>query len=130
MSTTPDIPLLRKAVEWVEEQDKRPFDQREWDQNAWKRRPQAGCGTAYCVAGYIAEVVDGKKMVQHDCVDMDEGTTLDQRRRGFDPDLVHVSNYARWRLGLTQAQANSLFAGSNTAADIRRLAEDFAGERL
>jgi len=82
-----NVPLLRKAVEWVEEQAKKPEIDREWGQQAWYRKPFAyarylmqeltdnsrqefqarirhyshladHCGTTYCVAGYIGQLLD------------------------------------------------------------------------
>ena len=74
-----NIPLLRKAVEWVEQQEKLPEWAREWDQEHWVSEKQWAqldhlaavecgdesaekyaphCGTAYCVAGYIGQLED------------------------------------------------------------------------
>lgn len=44
---------------------------------------------------------------------------------GPDPDpdrvVVHVADYAQWKLGLTSEQADTLFAGSNTLDDIKEI---------
>jgi hypothetical protein len=131
--TEVNVPLLRKAVEWVETQDQLPDIDREWWQGVYVCPPiskamfllgefvhnrkhyaqvAAHCGSAYCVAGYI-------------------GQMLDQRYASNDHvDGVHVSELAREALGLTEEQAGQLFAGSNTAPTIRLLAETFAGEAL
>ena len=76
MSTEPNIPLLRKAVEWVEAQAALPEIDREWMQSDWLATPHdrarwnfelhgqvaeivaAHCGAAYCVAGWVAQGVD------------------------------------------------------------------------
>jgi hypothetical protein len=112
-----DVPLLRKMVEWVEEQAQLPESVRVWDQGAW------GCGTAMCVAGKVC---------------YDAGWTFGQ----YDGQIVKdgKSSYA-WNeaprlLGLTPAQAQSLFIGTIadtpalTAAAVRRVSENIAGERL
>jgi hypothetical protein len=137
----PNIPLLRKAVEWVEEQEALPWIDRNWWQgdyyvdplfwatimvctsangkyrtaSAQRRAAQLvapHCGSAYCVAGKIG-------------ADLDERYATSQVVDG-----VHVAAVAREALGLDDGQAQLLFAGSNKAADIRRLAEEFAGQPL
>lgn len=120
---TPDIPRLRKAVEWVEAEATKPRPQdRQWYQsNYFIRRPELTCGTAYCVAGMIA-LEDGwtpewKEFATATLVTKD----------GF-TDSVH--NVAKAALGLTDTQAFSLFAGTNRAEDVRAVAERIAGERL
>lgn len=118
----PNIPLLRKAVEWVEAQDALPEHERQWLQamyvlpaeapGTWLARLRAtynrpaSCGTCYCVAGKI----------QHDLTGSENEVT--------------ARRVAMEALGLTDDQAFALFAGGNTAADVRRIAEDIAGERL
>lgn len=110
-----NIPLLRKAVEWVEEQDALPEDTRQWMQDVWglseddrlmEYGHSVGCGTAYCVGGKIAEDA------------------------GIDWSIQAAGHVAGDLLGLTGLQADELFEPGNTAADIRRIAESIAGERL
>lgn len=115
-----NIPLLRKAVEWAEAEAAKPKSQSLWHQGAWSET--AGCGTAYCIAGYVAQVVDARYEQSQNV----EG--------------VHVSNFAAEALGIggqvdSCGQENctctvDLFSASNTIADVRRIAEDIAGERL
>jgi hypothetical protein len=129
-----NIPLLRKAVEWVEAQDALPEIDSEWFQGNYVLGPAAKalylvgrehrseiqnlhqvaahCGTVYCVAGYIGQLTDER--YKHS--DIVGG--------------VHVSAVAERELGLTYGQAQELFHGSNSAAHIRELAERFAGEAL
>lgn len=135
---TINVPLLRKAVEWVEEQAALPAIDCHWHQAAYVQSPHARafgllksvgfpaetrtvenltkvakhCGTAYCVAGYIGQLLD------------DRYVTCEQ------VDGVHVGDFAARQLGLDQFRADELFDGSNTAADVRRIAEKFAGEVL
>jgi hypothetical protein len=140
---TPNVPMLRKAVEWVEEQDKLPEIDREWDQSDFRRSPEAyalylmfqvrnalgvrvghghlkkaaqvlepHCGTVFCVAGYVGQLTDERYRF-HEVVND-----------------IHVAQFAQQVLGLTEDQANEMFDGCNTAADIRRIAERVAGEQL
>lgn len=118
-----NIPLLRKAVEWVEEQDKLDIKVREWMQNIVivpesvrisTYGHEQGCGTAYCVAGYVAQLTDERFRVG-----------------------VHTGdaiNVAQAALGLSDYCVDNgcsgLFQANNTAEDIRRIAEDIAGEAL
>ena len=127
--TEPNIPLLRKAVEWVEAQAALPEIDREWMQSDWLATPHdralwnfnlygqaaevvaAHCGAAYCVAGWIAQGVDPRYATASEV------------------DGVHAADVAAGALGLDGDQ-DVLFHGSNTAADVRRIAEEIAGERL
>ena len=137
--TEVNIPLLRKGLEWVEEQDALPEIDREWNQRDWITSPlfrslalvyQRGrfsspeahkraarqvaphCGTAYCFAGYIAQLENERYANQ------------------IEVDGVDVGDFAQEVLGLTQDQANELFEGDNTAEMIREICERFAGQRL
>lgn len=133
--TQPNIPRLRKAVEWVEFNAELPEIDRDWMQESYIAGPVdracrmlrsmdlvpraervnvlvPHCKTAYCVAGYIGQLGDKR----YERADVVNG--------------VHVGEYARQQLGLTQHQANLLFDGSNDAPKIRRLCEEFAGEPL
>jgi len=136
---SPNIPLLRKAVEWVEEQDALPEIDREWWQGGYVTPPnymadhlvrmvwnsdgtrvnneqlnqiRAHCGTAYCVAGWVGMHADSRY------------TTTDV------VDGIHVRYVAITELGLTDEQAGALFDGSNSATQVRRIAEKIAGEKL
>ena len=121
-----NIPLLRKAVEWVETQAALPADESEWHQGAWvwRREDQEHntCGTAYCVAGYIGQMLDDQFK------DNEWGVDKDGRP-------CHVAHFAADALGITYDRfglsANEdLFHADNTAEDVRRIAEQIAGERL
>jgi hypothetical protein len=120
---TPDIPKLRKYVEWVEYQERLPVVDREWEQKhyVWTRDDaetirrlniegplcvERSCGTAYCVAG----------KVQFDETGSENSSTAE--------------DYAMKALGLDFTQAHCMFQAGNDAADIRRFAEEIAGERL
>lgn len=114
-----NVPLLRKAVEWAEAEAAKPWEECRWHQASWSANPwdvfrwhndtlqskAAGCGTCYCVAGYVGEL------------------------EGFDH-RGSVSEFAQDTLGLSDYDANRLFHASNTIEDVRRVAEEIAGERL
>lgn len=111
--TKPNIPALRKAVEWVEQQAALPKEEREWEQIHWISR-RSYCGTAYCVAGYVAIKLVGAKV---------DDAARDRRTN------CHVSDIAAEYLGIRGVE-DSLFCATNDAADIRRAAENLAGEPL
>jgi hypothetical protein len=138
-SPTPNIPLLRKAVEWVEYQASLPMIDREWEQARYITKPDLRarmlievnhdredfeqyypqlaaiknhCGTAYCVAAYIGQMYNEEYKYSDQIGDQ------------------HVSQYAMGLLGIDGDDAHALFMGDNTAADVRRIAERIAGEPL
>lgn len=122
----PNIPLLRKAVEWAEAEAQKPEDQRQWNQTYWAQATE--CGTAYCLAGYtVMAAVPGAEAVL--------------QLGGFDGDYdLHVngepalwSETAQEALGITRDERLDLFDGMNRIGDIRAAAERIAaraGERL
>ena len=129
-----NIPLLRKAVEWVEAEAERPFGESEWDQKSWVKAYHEGselfnpktncyeevstCGTAYCVAGYVGQLLEPAYR---------DSTWVWNKDKGGD---IHVSNFAQEQLGITPEEGFRLFHADNTAEDIRRIAESIAGEPL
>lgn len=126
---TVDVPLLRKAVEWVEEQDQLDQAKRQWmqdivilpeHQRVKYNKHEVGCGTAYCVAGYIAQLVDERFQTT--------AQVVPARLSGDALDVAHEA------LGLVNEYGalmnNGLFYATNTAADVRRRAEEIVGEPL
>ena len=133
--------LLRKGVEWVEEQDALPIVDRTWHQGSWwmsKRRREGylreiarkgtchvseqqvkDCGTAYCLFGYLADIT-GQEW------DEDSAGFLGSRLKSG----KSVSTYIARLLDLDAEEAEELSRAHNTAADIREVAEQIAGERL
>jgi hypothetical protein len=121
---TPNIPLLRKAVEWAEVEALRPATIRQWRQESYVATEEdrvqifgheRGCGTAYCIAGYVGAILH-------------EGYANNSML-----DNVHVEDFAREQLGLTDYQSMRLFRGGNTIQQVRQVAEEIArtaGERL
>lgn len=129
MSAEVNVPLLRKAVEWAEAEAAKPDPlARQWDQSEYYRtpenrravagRPQADCGTAYCIAGWVCHI-NGEQFR-----DTHSGMT------GLLANGATVIGRAQELLGLDYVTGIHLFTGSNTIEDVRRIAEDIAGERL
>lgn len=147
---TVNVPLLRKAVEWVEEQVAVPEIDRQWRQRTWVTQPrwkaedllepmctsarglidfekvyklakqvEPHCGTAYCVAGYVAQLVDES-----------------YQTNSYGDGGVHCSVVAAKALGIPYVLSSAgiaqteLFEGNNTAEGIRYFAEYYAGEKL
>jgi hypothetical protein len=123
----PNLPLLRKAVEWVEEQAAKPERHRGWYQPAWRETASEldrDCGTCYCLAGHVVES-SGATWLDDETVAPEPGD--------FPEKYEFVGHRARLLLGLTRDEGHSLFRGVNSAADIRRIAERIAaraGDRL
>lgn len=125
MELEPNIPLLRKAVEWVEAQDQLPVQTREWRQEDFVAPEHervnyyghdVGCGTAYCVAGWVAAQVHPE--LEHRYFARVNG------------EVLYSDDVAMQQLGLDAEQAGVLFSPNNSAADVRKTAEWIAGERL
>lgn len=147
-----NIPLLRKQVETVEREAALPRHKRGWVQSMWitvrnavgvrdKRsvpgytgdervyigRLSPQCGTAGCLAGNTVMDAGYDTFM---FVEMSDGRAVAATIIDEDGDEISVVNKACELLGLTPAQGDALFEGSNNAERIRLLAEDIAGERL
>lgn len=114
-----NVPLLRKAVEWAEAEAAKPYGN--WYQVDTVVLPEervlyglgtAGCGTAYCVAGFIAATVTG----------------LDNPYDS--PEVDTVCDFAAKAIGVERYKAWALWDMTNSIEDVRRIAEEIAGERL
>jgi hypothetical protein len=114
---TPNIPLLRKAVEWAEAEAAKTEGPCMWDQGDYFS--ETDCGTAYCISGFVIATQSGFALKE-------------------DRPLINGRDVGWWDggrelLGLTEDEALDLFAPYNTIEDVRRLAEQIAaraGERL
>ncbi len=156
--TNPDIPLLRKIVEWAETEEKLTKD-REWYQGAWVRketypvvtgwgaeedyvadetqqRPTPWCKTTMCIAGKIALDAGWKPTLDTESNGSD-GEVEGMFGRAYYADFAskdgqsrEIRSIACSELGITLREAFRLFEGGNDAADIRQFAEELAGERL
>jgi hypothetical protein len=126
-------------VEWAETEEQLATD-RTWYQAVWalsmkekldysrdwlqNQSALYSCGTAMCLAGKVALDAGWKFVIPQSDIDQGiEDVRKDGSRRS-------ISEVAREELGLTRAQANTLFGPDNKAADIRQIAERFAGEKL
>lgn len=127
---TPNIPLLRKQVEWAEseEQRKDPTDHW-WSQEDWFRAHRDKnnniCGTAACIAGNVGVLL--AEAVCY-CSDMEEFWGVRDEHGKY----WAFEEFGREMLGLTR-QESEMFAGHNEAVDIRLYAEEAAarvGEKL
>lgn len=131
--TEPNIDNLRATARWLRGASAAPHlhgspDMPKWDQSMfYKYRPE--CGTTCCVAGYAATVLG-------------QGVP-DTKHMGFDrpyvaglvstPDgrFIHIEDYAREVLGLTEHQANTLFYGvGNDLEQLIQFLSSYAGEDL
>lgn len=115
---TPNIPLLRKAVEWAEAEAAKPKAERLWEQ--WDYITPKPCGTAYCIAGWVVATTAPNVVL---------------RDGSFERDGDYLSPFdeAKQLLGLTYHEAEDLFVEDNTIEDVREVAEQIAaraGERL
>jgi hypothetical protein len=116
-----NLPLLRKANEWVQAEALLPLPEREWEQSSWmitpserklyavyvtkaEREAWIKCGTAYCIAGYVASLFGPVHRTPEGVVIAHDGSQVDQ--------------YAAVALGLTGYEADELFEGDNSASFI------------
>lgn len=115
-TTTVNVELLRRVLEHITAHPET------WNQGVWAAGAK-GCGTAYCAAGH-AVVMTGHKIDWASAYDgvaefvIDEGIT----NPAWHPTISEV---AEAELGLTYEQAEELFEGDNTLAELWDLAEQF-----
>jgi hypothetical protein len=125
----PNLPLLRKAVEWAEAEAAKTDGTCMWNQHDWAATSvdEPECGTSFCIAGYA--VVAG---IPAATLGPPDDTW------GVHPLLVDGQE-ARWGdegqrvLGLTDDERYALFDDYNTIERVREVAEQIAaraGERL
>lgn len=93
------------------------------------------CGTAFCVAGWACHA-EGDKFVAvgYDYYgDFDIDPVPDYAVPKGSNTAYDIGERARMLLGITDEEANELFAGNNSIQDVRRIARKIArrrGERL
>lgn len=146
-----DVPLLRKAVEWAEEQDKLPAKKRTWFQGSWSRREKVDgpvddariyahenieehernyCGTNMCIAGKIAQLTGWEPEYVWNGI----GAFVYASFASKDGVSKDIADIARDELGvetlLDSSACHMLFHGDNGVVEIRKAAELLAGERL
>jgi hypothetical protein len=120
-----NLPLLRKAVEWAESEARKPEAESEWFQGAYAIEGgdiSRHCGTAYCIAGFVA-LHDGGHDLTPDYIDGDDKASVAR-------DLLGIDEYDAWGGDVDQ---DGLFAPYNRIEDVRDIAENIArkyGEEL
>lgn len=121
----PNLPLLRKVLDHIDTNPK------EWQQGTWAN----DCGTAFCVAGHALNM-DGQVQNTRDGITI-QGKALWQScecedgHRFGDVEIAHCAGMKV--LGITDAEADDLFAGDNSRHRVQVVAERIAqraGERL
>jgi hypothetical protein len=121
--TVPDLPVIKAHIEWAEDHPE------EWAQEAWGTvleqfdwdgsivAPQTACKTAYCIGGHALVQNNFGSQISGMTVDFywPEGVERPEGRHNVAEDgaLWHVSPFAAWILGLTNAEAAWLFDSDN-----------------
>ena len=117
-----NLPLLRTAVEWAESEASKPEGDSEWYQ-AWfsilGQDIDRTCGTAYCIAGYVAHQAGGHN-ISIGAIDGDETGSVAM-------DLLGIDSYDAWGVDWGDYyQHDGLFFSDNTIEDVRLIAEQIA----
>ena len=141
-----NVPLLRKVVSWVLEQDQLAEVDRQWNQESWavldrgllarleatRDKLDPMCGTSMCAAGKIAQL-EGWDFEFPNTDIAYEGIEYATK----DGVTERISIIARDALGLEvdrYGDGPPLFDGSNSAKDIENIAKDlvleYTNERL
>ena len=133
---TPNLPLLRKAVEWAEAEAAKPLTESAWDQSVYRMSGSEldrTCGTAFCIAGYVAEITGaqwaGAGQSSWLVADDDDPPEHVSPMYG----LVFIEHRVSRLLGVTEREGEYLFDPDRTIDDLRIAAEEIAaraGERL
>jgi len=120
----PNLPLLRKTLEWAEAEAEQPRELSEWYQGSWITK--RGCGTACCIAGKVA--------IDNGAVSLDQ---IDAILQGVDFDDLfqgdYIGDFAKRELGLLEIEAEMLFFHSNNIDELWEIGNWIAarsGERL
>lgn len=122
-----NLPLLRKAVEWVTAQAALPPPDRQWYQGSWRMSwPDAPCDTTYCVAGYICEI-NGAQWADDSSV-VSEPEELAAFNYG-EKTVVTASYRARRLLGIEEFEARDLFEAGNDSRRVVEVASRIAHHR-
>lgn len=146
-STTFNVKLAREIIAWIKAHPET------WDQELYVNR-RASCGTAYCFAGHAVLMTQGDVFIDESLVDTAKrdysSVFLDRLSKTLrddlleDPDVlvsvfaidgemmsvVEVHETAMFLLGLTDEQADELFQGSNTLADLEAYIDEYEAELL
>ena len=121
----PNLPLLRKVLDHV---DAHP---QEWNQGTWivqTRNVDQSCGTACCIAGW-ASLLSGDEPEFEPMLGLTATGLVYEARAATvatDNGERFISRRAQELLGLTSVEADELFAGGNSRAQVQRIAEQIA----
>lgn len=91
-----------------------------WEQDFWCSKTE--CGTAMCIAGFVAIDFLGGVPV-FNSVFANTGHVMYKGRTHL------IRTLAKQELGLTEGEADRLFAGSNDEEDVRRISEQILNSR-
>lgn len=132
-----NIPLMRKVMDHIdsipnavtarevftiiksEDGPKESYHQGKW-------MVEGACGTAGCFAGHAVLMV-GAKPVNLEPLMGDTGIELTSYVE-FEDKVHEISALAQEQLGLTDDQADELFAGFNTIDDVHEFVDEFISE--
>lgn len=88
----------------------------EWNQDFWR------CGTGMCFAGWACQLAGGQwAHLDPDNEDLADYLHAEPGDEALPNELITAQERATRILGLTNHQAATLFAGSNTLGDLRRI---------
>lgn len=99
------------------------------DQSVWLGVPDGTehadvCGTAMCLAGFIAvragAAVPPAQRAEDGEWDYPDWA-VDEATGAYTPGAMHVSEFAEKRAGLSEGQADALFSGGNTLDQLRQM---------
>lgn len=111
----PNVDLLTKVLDHIER------DPKTWRQDSYRSfvDEESACATAFCFAGHTAVMTGAQVSPYGVGWWLAEDGTLDHHA------TTHVSDWARDRLGLTDDEANKLFAPFNDLGDLRTLVQRY-----
>lgn len=114
-----NVELLDRVMAQIES------DPDHWNQAFWAQREtyHTECGTAYCCAGWTVKLARPDLRFIWQGLDAD---TVEDPATGLSGG---VSDIARRLLGLTVSEADQLFEGDNTLADLQRIVREIKDER-
>lgn len=117
----PNVDLLNRTLAHIE------ANPDEWDQHTWRRKTE--CGTAMCFAGWAVTFSGGQwtepAVEIPDPIGYDRSHFLTAEPEDYADEAcnaaIPVDDRACRVLGLTSKQADRLFWGGNTLADVREI---------
>lgn len=151
-----NIPLLRKVVEWVEAEDQRPMEEREWNQGTWfhnqeYQRASSEAGMHACASVSFSDPLYDehyREAYEEKFLEVFDETKINACGTKACVAGRLVSEYSDFKdfavrlnrgdtdwdveaskiLGIEDSRG--LFRGSNNASEVSTIAEQIAGEKL